>query len=96
MAGFVALTNAGYMSPEMKADLDFVREKFGLEIVESLPYSAPALPAQPGSVPTRPDTPDGDGDDQEDEDSPASDETPEEPAQMRLRLLKGVKDEVRA
>ena len=96
VAGFVALTNAGYMSPELKADLDFVRDKFGLEIVESLPYSAPALPAQPGSVPTRPDTQDGDGDDQDDEDSPASDETPEEPAQMRLRLLKGVKDEVRA
>mgnify|MGYP007056836013 CR=1 FL=1 len=47
-------------------------------------------------TPTRPDAPDGEGDGEEDEDSPASDETPEEPAQMRLRLLKGVKDEVRA
>lgn len=91
--GFVALTGAGYMSPELKADLDYVREKVGLEIVESLPYSAPALPAQPGSAPSEPDFPDRDGDSEDGEISPASDERPEGPAEMRLRLLRGVKDE---
>ena len=77
---FIDLTTAGYMSPENKPDLDHVREVAGLEIVESLPYSAPALPAQSAAPAEEPD-----GDDEE-EDSP----TPEQPAEMRMRLLRGV------
>ena len=79
----VDLTNAGYMSPENKSDLDYVREKVGLEIVESLPYSAPALPARPAAPAEEPD-----GDDEGGDGSPGHE--PEHPAEMRMRLLRGV------
>ena len=81
--GFVELTNAGYMSPENKPDLDYVREKVGLEIVESLPYSSPALPARPAAP-----SEESDGDDEDGDGSPGSE--PEQPAEMRMRLLRGV------
>ncbi len=81
--GFVELTNAGYMSPENKPDLDYVREKVGLEIVESLPYSSPALPARPAAPSEEPD-----GDDEDGDGSPGPE--PEHPAEMRMRLLRGV------
>jgi len=81
--GFVELTNAGYMSPENKPDLDYVREKVGLEIVESLPYSSPALPARPAAPAEEPD-----GDDEGGDGSPGHE--PEHPAEMRMRLLRGV------
>jgi len=81
--GFVDLTNAGYMSPECPADLNHVRETAGLEIVESLPYSAPALPARASASTEEPD-----GDDEDGDGSPGSE--PEQPAEMRMRLLRGV------
>lgn len=41
---FATLTNAGYMTPELRADLNAVRKRFGLDPVESLP--ALPLPAE--------------------------------------------------
>lgn len=81
--GFVQLTSAGYMSPELQADLNHVREKVGLEPVEAMPYTAPAAPALPAPAeePEGPETPP---------------EETERPVEMRLRLLRDVRRNGRA
>ena len=97
IAGYVQLTDSGYMTPELKADLDHVRKKVGLEIVESLPYTPPALPAQaapPGESA-------GEGDDEGGSPGatrrrkprprkPSGGAVEEVPEEMRMRLLRDV------
>ena len=46
---FATLTNAGYMTPELRADLNAVRKRFRLDPVESLPALPLPAPVEPQS-----------------------------------------------